>query len=82
MIEKLLTENRIATNVECSDWREVVKECGKLLVHVNDVEEPFVDSMIEVVEEFGPYMILAPEVAFSTADPAKQCIEYALALLH
>lgn len=81
MIKKLLTENRIATNVECSNWRQVVKECGKLLVDANDVDEPFVDSMIEVVEEFGPYMILAPEVAFFHGRPSEAVHRVCISLI-
>lgn len=70
MINEMLTSEKIATGLECKNWRDVVKAGGELLVKAGDVEEPFIDSMIEVVEEFGPYMILAPEVAFFHGRPS------------
>jgi len=81
MIDKLLTEDRIAISIECDNWREVVGECGKLLVDANDVEKPFVDSMIDVVEEFGPYMILAPEVAFFHGRPSESVHRVCISLV-
>jgi len=81
MIDKLLTEDKIAINIECDNWREVVSECGKLLVQAEDVDEPFVDSMIDVVEEFGPYMILAPEVAFFHGRPSESVHRVCISLV-
>jgi len=81
MIDKLLTGNRIANNVECDNWREAVRVSGNLLVYAGDVDEPFVDSMIEVVEEFGPYMILAPEVAFFHGRPSESVHRVCISLI-
>ncbi len=81
MIEKMLTEERIAVGVECASWREAVKASGSLLVKAEDVDEPFIQSMIEVVEEFGPYMILAPELAFFHGRPGKSVHKTCLSLI-
>ena len=71
MLDEILTADRVAVDVDCESWRDAVRACGALLVRAGDVEEPFIQSMIEVVEEFGPYMILAPKVAFFHGRPSE-----------
>lgn len=71
MLSSILTDNRIATDIKCSSWRDAVRACGQLLIGAGDVEEPFVNSMIETVEEFGPYMILVPEIALFHGRPSE-----------
>jgi mannitol/fructose-specific phosphotransferase system IIA component (Ntr-type) len=81
MISEMLTYDKISTNVECKSWREVVKAAGDLLVKAGDIEDEFIGSMIGVVEEFGPYMILAPEVAFFHGRPSEAVHKICLSLV-
>ena len=78
MIKEVLNERVVQTDVECGSWRECVKACGNLLVAEGSIEPPFIDSMIETVEELGPYMILMPKVAFfhgrPSADVHRACL--------
>ncbi|MBC7250981.1 MAG: PTS sugar transporter subunit IIA [Anaerolineae bacterium] len=65
----LLTEKTIKLNAQAADWRESVRLAGELLVAVNAVSPSYVEGMIRVVEELGPYMVVAPGIALAHARP-------------
>lgn len=69
MLSSTLTKEMILCDVEASSWRETVEIVGDLLVKSNKVKDDYTKSMIEIVEEFGPYMILVPEIAFFHGKP-------------
>jgi mannitol/fructose-specific phosphotransferase system IIA component (Ntr-type) len=65
----MLTADRIALRVAVRDWREAVRHAGELLVESGAVEPRYVEAMIEMVEEIGPYIVIAPGVALPHARP-------------
>ncbi len=69
MIEKYLTEDRIALNLEVSDWKDLVDKVGELMINVGDIEIGYVEAMKQVVEEMGPYAVIAPGVVLLHARP-------------
>jgi len=81
MLKDILTDDVIETDVTADDWREAVAACGGLLVKADKVKPEFITSMIEVVEKFGPYMILVPEVAFFHGEPGENVHEPCLSLI-
>lgn len=68
---KILETQYIKTGIEADTWQECVKAVGQILVDQDDVKPAFVDKMIEMVFELGPYMILLPEVALFHAPPGE-----------
>ena len=64
MLYEILNENMVKTQIKKASWRDVVHTCGEILLNENKISELYVTSMIETVEEMGPYMILLPEIAF------------------
>ena len=81
MLKEMLSDDLIDTEVAAADWREAAVACGYLLVKAGKVKAEFVTSMIEVVEKFGPYMILVPEVAFFHGQPGENVREACLSLI-
>jgi PTS system ascorbate-specific IIA component len=81
MLSEILTEEMIVCDVEVSTWREAVVAVGEVLVNKNKVKQDFIRSMIEVIEEFGPYMILVPEIAFFHGKPGPNVYEPCLSLI-
>jgi len=77
----LLRPNLIAVNVHVKDWQEAVRESGRLLVEDQAVEPRFVDAMIEVVKEFGPYIVLAPGFAMPHAKAEAGCLKTSMSLI-
>ncbi|MDD2521675.1 MAG: PTS sugar transporter subunit IIA [Anaerolineaceae bacterium] len=81
LLTELLRPNLIAVNVHVKDWEEAVREAGRLLVEDEAVEPRFVDAMIEVVKEFGPYIVLAPGFAMPHAKAEAGCLKSSLSLI-
>jgi mannitol/fructose-specific phosphotransferase system IIA component (Ntr-type) len=65
----MLTSQTTALGLQVQDWQQAVREAGKLLVRVGAVEPRYVDAMIQMVQEIGPYIVIAPGVALPHARP-------------
>ncbi len=81
MIKDYLVEEFVKTDVEVKEWREAARIAGGLLVQGDKVKDKFIDSMIQVVEKFGPYMILVPKVCFFHGEPGEMVKEPCLSLV-
>lgn len=67
--------------MEVNTWQEAAKAAGGVLVKENLIEEAYIESMIHVVEEFGPYMILIPKVCFFHGEPGETVRKPCLSLI-
>ncbi|MEZ0346143.1 MAG: PTS sugar transporter subunit IIA [Infirmifilum sp.] len=79
-LEKAL-DNRVLTGVRVNSWEEAVRLAGKLLVECGVVEERYVDAMVRVTRELGPYAVIAPGVAMPHARPEDGAREVGLSLV-
>ncbi len=55
--------------VRCSDWREAVRQAGALLAEAGLAAPEYAEAMVRVLEEFGPYAVVAPGVCLAHARP-------------
>ncbi len=65
----LLHAGVIALDAVASDWREAIRRSGELLSAAGVAEAAYTEAMIRVVEEIGPYMVIAPGIALAHARP-------------
>lgn len=70
----------IAARVSAGNWREAVSAAGELLVASNRVSGAYTAEMIAAVEEFGPYIVIAPGIALAHARTGDSVIQTGLAL--
>ena len=70
-MDELIRLENIDINVEASDWEDAIRKAGKLLVDADYAEEQYVDGMVNVVKDYGPYIVILPGVALAHARP--QC---------
>lgn len=68
-LRELIRPSLVATQVPAQDWEDAVRAVGALLVADDAVEPRFVDAMIAVAKEFGPYIVVAPGIALPHARP-------------
>ncbi len=71
MIAETINESFCLTNVDAKDWEDAVRIAGQLLIDNDCVTQEYVDDMIEVVHEYGPYIVIAPGIALAHARPEK-----------
>jgi mannitol/fructose-specific phosphotransferase system IIA component (Ntr-type) len=68
-LSSMLTKETIKLRVRARHWRDAVREAGRLLVDSGGAEERYIEAMIAMVEEIGPYIVIAPGVALPHARP-------------
>lgn len=68
-LRELLRPALVAANVSVDNWEDAIRAAGKLMVAEGAVEPRFVEAMIRVAKEFGPYIVVAPGIALPHARP-------------
>ena len=67
---------------ESVDTRSTAIEiAGELLVQSGKAKHSYVASMLEAVECFGPYIVIAPGIALAHGKPGEDVVETGLSLL-
>jgi PTS system ascorbate-specific IIA component len=80
-LSELIRPNLVAVDVEVDSWRDAVRAVGTLLVDDHAVEERFINAMIEMAIEFGPYFVIAPGIALPHARPEDGVIKTSIAVI-
>jgi len=68
-LHDLIRPNLVSVGVEVKDWQGAIRAAGNLMVDDGAVEERFIEAMISVAKEFGPYIVIAPGIALPPARP-------------
>ncbi len=77
----LIPKEHIQLGVFASDWHEAIRAAGGLLVKSGCIEQGYIDSMIDAVNELGPYMVLLPGFALAHAAPSPDVHRDAMSLI-
>ncbi|PKM57359.1 MAG: hypothetical protein CVU98_06550 [Firmicutes bacterium HGW-Firmicutes-3] len=66
-LDQLLIPEHIQLNVEASSWEEALKSGANILLKRGFITSEYTDILIENIHKLGPYIIIAPGIAFSHA---------------
>ncbi|MFC4243478.1 PTS sugar transporter subunit IIA [Gryllotalpicola reticulitermitis] len=66
-----LSDEAVAFDAVAADWRAAVRLAGAGLVRAGAATELYTERMIAVVDDFGPYIVVAPGLALAHARPGK-----------
>ncbi|GAA1059495.1 PTS sugar transporter subunit IIA [Agromyces bracchium] len=64
-----LPDDAIVLRAEVADWRDAVRAAGHALARSGATMPGYADRMIDVLEEFGAYIVIAPGLALAHARP-------------
>ncbi|MCF0110488.1 MAG: PTS sugar transporter subunit IIA [Erysipelotrichaceae bacterium] len=81
MIKELLNSEMIEINDSEVDWKEAIRIAGNLLLKKDFIEKSYIDGMIEMVEEYGPYIVLIKNIALAHTRPDKGAKKIGLSLV-
>jgi PTS system ascorbate-specific IIA component len=73
-------EGSLAVAVSAADREQAIRASGELLVSSGRVTSAYVEQMLAAVEEFGPYIVIAPGIALAHARPSEAVLETGLSL--
>jgi PTS system ascorbate-specific IIA component len=80
-LPEMLPKNRIRCKVYAEGWREVVQKTGAVMAGADLVEPVYIEAMIRLIEDSGPYLVIAPGVALLHARPEDGVKKAGMALL-
>ncbi len=81
MIKEILKAETCDVNVEVETWQDAVRYAGRLLYEAGAVEESYIDGMIDIVNEMGPYIVLVKGIALAHARPEAGAKKIGLSLI-
>lgn len=72
---------RVLIGARAENWEEAVRLAGELLASDGVVDNNYVDAMVRVTRELGPYAVIAPGVAMPHARPEDGAREVGLSIV-
>ena len=81
LLAEAFGEGSILIKGSVDDRSAAIELAGELLVASGRATKGYVASMLEAVEKFGPYIVIAPGIALAHGKPSEDVIETGLSLL-
>jgi len=76
-----LPAEAVVVGATAADWREAVRLAGAALVRSGAAREGYSDEMIRMIDEHGPYVVIAPGLALAHARPGPDVLADGLAIV-
>ena len=76
-----LTADAIELGAVAADWRAAVRIAGDVLARAGIATPAYADEMIRMIEEHGPYVVIAPGLALAHARPGPAVLSDGLAIV-
>lgn len=81
MKREILAVEAIALQVEAGNWKDAIRQAGQLLINIGKIESSYIEAIIRNIQELGPYILIAPNVALPHARPEDGVIEEGISVL-
>ena len=76
-----LPDAGIVLAARAADWREAVEIAGAALTASGATDAGYADDMVRMIEEHGPYVVVAPGLALAHARPGSAVLRDGLAIV-
>jgi PTS system ascorbate-specific IIA component len=76
-----LSADSIVLGAEAEGWREAVLLAGTALVNAGSTLPAYGEEMVRMIEEHGPYVVIAPGLALAHARPGPSVLANGLAVV-
>jgi ascorbate PTS system EIIA or EIIAB component len=76
-----LPAQAIALGVEVDDWQGAVRAAGEALAVAGIAKPSYADEMIRMIDEHGPYVVIAPGLALAHARPGPEVLKDGIAVV-
>lgn len=81
MFKELIAKERIAFADGFDHWEDAIRAAAEPLLRDGAIEESYIDDMIASVNKFGPYIVIAPDVAMPHAQGGKGVNETSISFM-
>lgn len=76
-----LADTAIIISAEADDWRAAVRLVGHALCESGAAKPEYAGEMIRMIEENGPYVVIAPGLALAHARPGPEVLADGIAVV-
>lgn len=76
-----LPAEAIILGATAEDWRGAVRLAGEALVRSGATLPSYADEMVRMIEQYGPYVVIAPGLALAHARPGPEVLADGLAIV-
>jgi ascorbate PTS system EIIA or EIIAB component len=76
-----LPAEAIALRVPADDWQDAVRAAGAALTAAGIALPAYADEMIRMIDEHGPYVVIAPGLALAHARPGPEVLTNGIAVV-
>lgn len=76
-----LRESAVVIDARVADWRAAVMLVGEALARSGAAKPGYANEMIRMIEEHGPYVVIAPGLALAHARPGPEVLAGGLAVV-
>jgi PTS system ascorbate-specific IIA component len=76
-----LPAEAISLRVAVNDWQGAVRAAGAALTAAGIAEASYADEMIRMIDEHGPYVVIAPGLALAHARPGPEVLKDGIAVV-
>lgn len=76
-----LVAEAIEIGATVSDWRSAVRLAGDVLTRSGAAKPGYAHEMVRMIEQHGPYVVIAPGLALAHARPGPEVIADGLAIV-
>lgn len=76
-----IPDDAIVIGASVDDWRAAVRTAGAALTASGAARAGYADEMVRMIDEHGPYVVIAPGLALAHARPDDQVLRTGLAVV-
>lgn len=76
-----LPTSAVELGASADDWRSAVRLAGQALVRSGAALPAYADEMVRMIEEHGPYVVIAPGLALAHARPGPAVVADGLSVV-
>ncbi|HEY1530736.1 MAG TPA: PTS sugar transporter subunit IIA [Galbitalea sp.] len=76
-----LPADAISLGVEAPDWQGAVRAAGAALAAAGFAKPSYADEMVRMIDEHGPYVVIAPGLALAHARPGPEVLKVGIAVV-
>jgi PTS system ascorbate-specific IIA component len=76
-----LPDEAVVLGATVSGWREAIRTAGAALTASGAAKPGYSDAMVRMIDEHGPYVVIAPGLALAHARPDDQVLADGLAIV-
>lgn len=81
MFKDLIARNRVTFADSFVSWEDAVRAGAQPLIRDGAIKKDYVDSIIACIKEYGPYIVIAPDIALPHAKGGEGVNETSVAFL-